>query len=247
MSLALLAVISTVSACRSNPEPVEVSGYTAEDSEPERYSATVAVAIDDGQMRELSVTRVARLGDLRREEWVEQGESRALIFRPDLGKSYLLSLDRRVYVETDWGGSPEQRRSSQPVPDSSSPQTGAESDTVARSAPPDPDAMERAIDVATDGGAQPVDVKTLALPDQIINDYVCKVIEQRASFEGGFTEVTRSFRAEQLNGLAIRIERETVHDTRPVRLITERRDIQTEVSPDLFTVPKDFKRVDRLF
>ncbi|HKY06397.1 MAG TPA: hypothetical protein VJQ56_15985 [Blastocatellia bacterium] len=229
LSLIFFALTSTVAACRSDPEPVEVADYEAEDSEPERYSAVVVVAVDDGQMRELSVTRVARLGDLRREEWVESGESRALILRPDLGKSYLLSLDRRLYVETDWSVSAE---------------PGAASVAQSDSAPPlDPAAVE----IAADRVAQPLDVKTLALPDQVINDYTCKVIEQRASFEGGHTEVTRSFRADRLNGLALRTERETYGEAGRVRLITERRDLQTEVSPDLFIVPKDFKRVDKLF
>lgn len=247
--LALYALVLTISACRSSPDPPEVAVHAQEGSEPERYSATVVVAIDDGQLRELSVTRVARRGDLRREEWIEQGESRALILRPDLGKSYLLSLDRRLYVEMDLGTSPAGGGFSGAVAASSNPQTAgdAEGDSTARPAPLDPDATVRAIDGAIGRGAFPVEVKTLALPDQVINDYACKVIEQRASFEGGHTEVTRTFRSEQLNGLALRTERETEQPAKGAKLITERRDIQTEVSPDLFIVPKDFKRVNKLF
>ena len=35
-----------------------------------------------------------------REEWSEQGEARALIHRPDLGKSFLLFPEDRTYTES---------------------------------------------------------------------------------------------------------------------------------------------------
>src|SRR5688572_24821947 len=93
--------LAMTNACR-NPRQ---SGHGAADGEPagepEQYSATVVRTIDDGTTRETSITGEARSGEKRREEWTEQDQNRALIWRPDLGKGFLLDLDRRLFVELD--------------------------------------------------------------------------------------------------------------------------------------------------
>ncbi|HEX8183253.1 MAG TPA: hypothetical protein VF747_00835, partial [Blastocatellia bacterium] len=93
---AFLILAST--ACRRDAHPV-ADADPGLSGEPESYSATVVRAIDDGAERELSVTRIARSGEMRREEWNERAGRRALIWRPDQGKAFLLDLDKRIYVE----------------------------------------------------------------------------------------------------------------------------------------------------
>ena len=65
-----------------------------------------------------------------------------------------------------------------------------------------------------------------------------------AIFRDGHTETTRRFRARDLSGLALRVESEA--DQGSARVITERRDVRIEVAPDMFTVPADFKKVEKL-
>jgi hypothetical protein len=73
--------------------------------EPNRYSATVIRTLDDGTKREVSTSREFRSGELRREEWTEEGRHLALIWLPDPGKAFLLDLDAKTYqeVESDSG------------------------------------------------------------------------------------------------------------------------------------------------
>src|ERR1051325_3927342 len=92
--VAVTILIIASAGCRSRTQPAADPGAAGE---PENYSAEVVCAVDDGGERELSVSRVARYGELRREEWREQGGSRALIWRPDEGKAFLLDLDKRTY------------------------------------------------------------------------------------------------------------------------------------------------------
>ena len=51
--------------------------------------------------------RVARSGDMRSSEWNQDGETRVSIWRPDLGRVFLLSIERQVYVESDLGEHPQ--------------------------------------------------------------------------------------------------------------------------------------------
>ena len=233
-------------ACRGKSEPaVDVDIIPAR--EPESYSATVARAIDDGGEREVSVTRVARSGELRREEWSEPSGRRAMIWRPDQARAFLLDLDKRVYVElpisfgagrkletTAAGAKVEQaiagddRMATQPANDA---------ERVI-----DPEAVERALADAP----SPDRVETRRLADQTIENFVCKVFEQRAIFSDGHVEVTRTFRAPDLGGLAIRIETAAEPQNESLKVIISRRDIKTDVSPDEFVVPAGFKKVDKL-
>ncbi|HJQ70413.1 MAG TPA: hypothetical protein VKA70_15655 [Blastocatellia bacterium] len=216
--LLLLAVVAcwlAAGACRDRDTPRSQEIIIA--GEPDEYSATVTRTVEDQTGRRVFVTRVARRGDMFREEWSEQGESRALIHRPDLGKSFLLFPDSRTYTESE--------------PDQS--QAGAKE----AAGELDPDQIERLFDDA----AQPPRVDARALPDQTVEGYSCAVTEELATLEDGRAEVTRLFRARDLSGLALRVEVESD----ALKIITERRDIQTRVPAELFNVPEGFRKVAR--
>src|SRR5436309_9764236 len=85
--------------CRNRVSPSDGDSNVEPAGEPEQYSARVVRIIEDGKSRETSVSREARSGEKHREEWTEEGQNRALIWRPDLGKIFLLDLDGRAYVE----------------------------------------------------------------------------------------------------------------------------------------------------
>lgn len=215
LPLVLLLAAVLTGACRNRPESVPVETEMA--GEPDQYAATVARIVEDGAAREETVTWVAKSGEQWREEWSEAGEARALIWRPDLGKSFLLFPDRRLYVESD----------------------------IQQSAHPgeaDPDAIDRAMDNAP----PPVSVETRMLPDRAIGGHTCQVVEKRASFADGHAEVTTTYRARDLGGLAVRTETETTGGPQSVKVITERRDIRLEVAPEEFTVPAEYRKVERL-
>jgi hypothetical protein len=176
---------------------------------------------------------VARRGDWRREQWSEAGSARALILRPDLGKTYLLDLDHHVYVEMDFAAAT-------PLGALSS----AAHETARADARPAPASLQpEEIDRAFDETTAPLAVEARALADQTVQGYACQVIESRATFADGRVEITRSHRARPLAGLPLLVE---VQSPNGARLTVERRDIQLDVSPDEFTVPADFKRVERL-
>ena len=95
-----MSVVLT-NGCRNRVPPGDGNSNVEPAGEPEQYSATVVRIIEDGTSRETNVSREARSGEKRREEWTEEGQNRALIWRPDLGKSFLLDLDARAYVESE--------------------------------------------------------------------------------------------------------------------------------------------------
>lgn len=233
-------------ACRSRPRPDPDAGPVTA-GEPDTYSATVVSAIDDGAVREASVTRVARSGELRREEWTEQAGRRALIWRPDEAKVFLLDLDRRMYVElisplgagSKLGAGRPGTEAGQAIAGDDTGVTRA-SDDSRRAV--DPEAVERAVNDAP----SPERVETRLLADQTIEDHVCRVSEQRAFFPDGHAELTRTFRAPDLGGLVIRIETSAEPRDESVKVIVSRRDIKTDVSPDEFVVPAGFRKVDKL-
>jgi hypothetical protein len=232
-TLLLLAVVACATleagACRNRDEqtpeeqPVQESLLAGE---PDEYSATVIRTVEDTAGRQVFVTRVARRGGMFREEWSEQGEARALIHRPDLGKSFQLFPDNRTYMESEATAA---RAENEAEP----------GETGVRGAGDDlsPDHIERAFGDAP----APASVTTLALADQTIEGYSCAVTEERAALEDGRAEVTRLFRARELAGLALRVEVESG----TLKIITERRDIQTRVPLEIFDVPADFRKVAR--
>src|SRR5689334_1468127 len=83
-------------ACRTHPGAVGCDAKPSPAGEPDQYSALVVRTVEDGFSTVTSTSREARLGDRRREDWTEEGKTRAIIWRPDLGKSYVLDLDAHV-------------------------------------------------------------------------------------------------------------------------------------------------------
>ena len=234
IAVALSAVL--ILACGQRARPDESNAEAA--GEPEQYSATVVRIVEDGARSETIISREARAGDKRREEWTENGQNRALIWRADVGKAFLLDLDRRVYVEIDIGDAP----SPQSRAGSANPQGVS---TTHRPADLDvKDDTVQAIDRYFDDSQPPTRVETQALSPTIIEGHPCVVYQQRAIFPDGHAETTRRFHARDLSGLLLRVESEAVQ--RGSKVTTERRDVRVDVSPDAFIVPADFKRVEML-
>jgi hypothetical protein len=234
VSLLLIAVamigVLLGNSCRDRTRPGEVDAKEELAGEPDQYSATIVRTIDDGSGRAPTIIREARSGDLRREEWTEQGQNRGLIWRPDLGKSYLLDLDRQVYVEIDLAGADESLHDEHHLQD--------------RASGDSTNGLVQAVDRGLDDAPSPDRVETRTLPALEIGGYMCKVYERRAAFPDGHTEITRTFRARDFSGLALRTESET--QPASVRVITERKEISLDVTLDAFAVPANFKKVDKL-
>jgi hypothetical protein len=233
------AILVAVS-CRNPAQPPTSEATIAPAGEPETYSATIVRSIEDGQHHEITETRVARSGDMRREEWMEAGERQAFITHFDSGKAFHLNMSRQTYNETDLAGVvPEKSKTG------SAGQTHDSTDAEKQS--PNTGQQTSAVDFVEDGFAeQPTGLENRALPDEYVANQLCKVAETRAGFTDGRTEVTRIFRAQNLSGLAIKTESETSSSTQRVRVVTEWRDIKLEVSPDDFVVPANFKKVQNL-
>lgn len=240
---ALLIAITTLSvtltnACSKPRQSKDGETSVEQTGEPEQYSATVIRTTYDGTGSETSVTHESRSGEKRREEWTEGDHNRALIWRPDLGKTFLLDLDRRVYVEMEI--------TARQV-DGSDPGIG-KTDIVSSlqnaSRLNAGDGTVQAVDHYFDDTQSPARVETQILPPVVIGGHSCRVYEQRTSFLDGHTEITRRFRADDFGGLALRIEDES--EKGAVRVTTERRDIRIDVAPDTFVVQADFKRIERL-
>jgi len=103
-----------------------------------------------------------------------------------------------------------------------------------------------AVDRVLDAAPSPVRVEARSLADQTVEGHLCKVYEQRAVFSDGHVEVTITFRAVDLAGLAIRIEIAAEPQNGSEKVIISRRDVNPVVSPDEFIVPPGFKKVDKL-
>ena len=228
--LALAMTIVLLSAgCRHRSKPGESEGEANLRGEPDQYSATIVRTVYERETQGTTISREARSGEQRREEWTEQGHNRALIWRPDLGKCYLLDLDQLVFVEISL------EETSDNLPDQSRLHDRAAGDSAS--------ALVK-IDRAVDDAPSPDRVETRMLSGADIAGHSCTVYEERATFPDGHTEITRSFRAGDLGGLALRIESES--EPISVRVITERKDVSLEVAPDTFTIPSNFKKVDKL-
>ena len=232
-SLLLLAVVACAAlvagACRARdarPADENSVGEIPLAGEPDEYSATIIRTVEDGAARQVFVTRVARRGVMFRQEWSEQGEPRALIDRPDLGKSFLLFPQDRTYTESEAAAAARTQQGTGP---------GGPADVRGAVDDLSPDQIDRAFGDAP----LPSSLTTRALADQTVEGYSCAVTEQRAAFEDGREEVTRMFRARDLAGLALRLEVESG----TLKIITERRDIATRVPPERFEVPADFRKV----
>lgn len=230
----LIAIAATAilagNACRNRARNGSDEAENVLGSEPDQYSATTVRTVVEGSSQQTVVTREARSGELRREEWTEQGHNRALILRSDLGKAYLLDLDRQAYVETVLVAGNEG-----PSKDSQS-QDRASEDSTSR--------LVQEVDRTVDDAPSPDHVETRSLASTEIDGHVCQVYERRASFPDGHIEITKTFRAPGLRGLVVRAE--SYSEPALVRIITERKNISLDVPADVFTVPANFRKVARL-
>ncbi len=235
--LVAMSVVLT-NGCRNRVPPGDGDSNFEPAGEPEQYSATVVRIVEDGTSREISVSRETRSGEKRREEWTEEGQNRALIWRPDLGKSFLLDLDGRAYVEFEI--------TSGQLPESPTGARNPHDVFSARNAvsPEVGDSTVQAIDHDVGNTQPPTRVETRVLTPRVIDGHSCAVYEQRAIFHDGHVETTRRFRARELSGLVIRVENEAEQGS--ARVITERRDVRMDVAPDTFNVPADFEKVGKL-
>ena len=218
----LLPVILVVCSCGKHSgvlNPASESHSPPAFSEPESYSATVIQTIEDGDRREVSETKVARSSDLFREEWSEAGESRTAIWRPDLGKLFLLAPERRQYVEMSIGAG---ATTGTPIQDT------ADSQHVLPSS------------------VEPDRVETRLLPATSIEGHSCTVVERQSSYPDGHTETTRTYSATDLGGLPLRIESETLRTGSLSRILVERKNVETTVREIEFSIPVGFKRVTSL-
>ena len=228
--LFLLFVLQASCACRRQAEPAagEINA-----SEPPRYSAVVEQRTEAGGETRLLVMKVARDGDLRREEWSEGGETVALILRPDLNKSFLLNFDRQLYVEIDL------EKEAAVAPAKSRQETATK--------PSDESTPSMAAEITeTLLEEAPEEVTTRRLPDERVDGYLCGVWERRSRFPGGRVETLTVYRAAAAGDLAIMTEMETSTPSHRVKSTIRRRDIRLQVSADDFSVPAGFKKVESL-
>jgi len=204
--------------------------------EPERYSATVVRSVNDGVERELIIARIFRSGDLWRQEW---NESYALIWRPDLGKTYELDLARSCYVENETN------------PQEANLPAGEQ---AAEATPDIPDLVDgvrgkagaEAVEQALGDAPSPELIETQQLSNTTVDGYDCEVFERRETFSDNHVVLTTTFRARELGGLAIRVETGPVPGAGGTRLIIKLRDIRLDVPAEAFVVPADFRKVDKL-
>jgi hypothetical protein len=236
VGLTIIVVLLLTNGCRNRAQSGD--GEVEPDGEPAQYSATLVRIVEDETRRETSISREVRSGEMRRDEWTEQGQKRALIWRPDIGRGFLLDLDGRVYVEIEItaGLSRESGGAARNQHYVSTPRNAAESDPA--------DATVQSIDQYFDDRQPPIRSEIRVLPTVEIDGRRCAVYEQRAVFPDGHAETTRRFRARDLSGLALRVESEA--EPGSSKVITDRRDVRLEVAPDAFIVPADFKKVDKL-
>jgi hypothetical protein len=221
-------------ACRHDVKTSDIEIEPA--GEPERYSATVIRIVDDGTKRETTTSLEARSGEQRREEWTEGGRARAMILRPADGKGFLLDIDGRTYVELDIGT--EITRSSQTVGSDASrlPASGNSAEIQ--------DTTALGIDHYFDDDEPPSRLETRQLPDVVIDGHRCVGFEVRATYQDGHVETSRRFLATDLSRLLLRVECESSQAT--TRMTTERRNVSLDVGSEMFVIPADFKKVEKL-
>jgi hypothetical protein len=229
---ALALLILAVGSCKRRS--AETAAAIIPAGEPEAYSATVTRTAVDGEARDETVSRVARRGDWRREQWSEAGGERALIWRPDLGKRYLLDLNNRLYIEFAFAAGPVGK----------APPDAAHNPAVQGGETTTPTVIDAGdIDRVLSDAPAMIQVEVRVLADQTLQDHPCQVIEERATLANGRLEVTRSRRARDLAGLPLLIE---VESASGARLTIERRDLRLDPSNDDFAVPSGFRKVDKL-
>src|SRR5215467_8595494 len=219
--LYLTGYMVTAIGCRQHGRPGPGS-QSGPGHGPEQYTARIVRTAERDGAQETLEYRIAVSGQMIREDWVENGEQRALIVRPDVGEAYLLFPDRGEYfVET-----PEVE--ALPANGSSASATPAGSGTrVSKQAGSgmlvDPIAIESDLSPAKTTANNITD---LTLPDAKVDGHPCRVSERRAINSDGTTEIVRDYRATDLEGLSIKTESESEGKNGRVRVVTERQDIQ---------------------
>ena len=217
-------------ACRKRGQTEHTESEMKPGTEPDEYSAAMVRTVLDGEHQQMTLTKEARSGELRRVEWSEGVQNLAIILRPDLGKSYLLDLDRQQYVESSLNSDNQTAGSDSQMKD----RTNSDAASL----------IDQAVDRAIDDAPSPDHVETLSLSPSDIDGHFCNVREQRATFIDGHSEITKIFRAADLGELTLRTE--AYSEPASVRIITERKNVTLSVAPGAFLVPSNFKRVDKL-
>jgi hypothetical protein len=187
----------------------------------------------DGEVERTTESRIVRNGELSRQEWTENGERLALIWRPDLGKVFSLSIDRSLYCESSIG----------PGKLADSPRSDSK-ENPKHEEPPAVD--EFAINRALASPLEPESIEVVVQPDARAGSYACRVTERILRFDAGHIEVIRTYQAIELGGLAIRVECEGPGQRGTTKVITELHDVTLEVLDREFEVPDWFKQVPRL-
>jgi hypothetical protein len=177
MALMLVAFATGCTSAKPSPAPPPVPATLA-GREPDSYSATVVRSFERDGEKTVSETRIARDGGMRRDEWLEDGRRLAALVRPDLGMSYLVDLDRNVYVET-------------PLAPSQSELPELDGD---------------AIEELFQGTTPEATVERTHAGTEIVEGRSCEVIRSRIEAESGGVSEGTVWEASELGGLVIRSE-----------------------------------------
>jgi hypothetical protein len=263
LSLLIVALLCVVSGCRrtnndSSSSPPSKAAKEGEPDGPDQYSARVVRTIDIGGKSQSQESRFAISGALIREEWTDQGERRALILRPDLGKSYMLWLEKGAYTESPIN--PDSVPSDDMAKSHAEAETAESKSSSDLSNQADAGPREQSTSKGSDKGPfdyilepppSPVRTEDRTLPDQIIDNHNCQVREHLGYFADGHVERSRTFRAVDLKGLAIRIE---IWSDSAIgsggsagpspTVLTQRLDVRLDVPASEFSIPPDFKRTE---
>jgi hypothetical protein len=177
---AILTLLAVASGCASSkPAPIPPPGpATLAGREPDSYSATVVRTFEKENQRSISETRVARDGGMRRDEWVEDGRRLAALVRPDLGKAFLIDLDRNFYVETP----------------------------IAPSPPDESELNGDEIEQLFQGSTPEATVERTHSGTEIVEGRSCDVTRSRIESESGGVSEGTVWEASELGGLVIRSE-----------------------------------------
>jgi hypothetical protein len=238
--LALHLVVATAGCKRNHPE--ESLSERHQESEPVEYTAIVVRTVEQDGKTDVTATRIARSGALFREEWTDGGETYAIIWRPDKGRSYFLSLGKKEYSETEWNDSntPSSELSgTEPSLGLANSNPGVE---MQRNSPANHAELPKA-GGRFEGVVSPTSTVKERLADETIEGHDCQVWQETMFFSDGHSERTKVYRAADLSGLAIRVLNETTGQAGMLRVTTERRDVSTRVSADEFNVPPGFKKL----